>query len=99
MAEEKTNELLNKIEKLIVDGNKELLGRFDALAADVGVLKEDVGVLKEDVGTLKNDVGWIKLELKRIDKKHDTNADAQYDLMRDVKDKLEAHMRVPHAVA
>jgi regulator of replication initiation timing len=98
--------MAEKIEKLILDGQKEILGRIDGLSADVGTLKQDVGTLKQDVGTLKQDVGtlkqdvgWIKIELKRIDKKHDVTAQAQYDLLQDVrkevgevKEKIDAHL-------
>ena len=91
--------MAEKIEKLIVDGQKEILGRIDGLSADVGTLKQDVGTLKQDVGMIKQDVGWVKAELKRIDKKHDINAQAHYDLLQDVrkevgevKGKLDAHL-------
>jgi hypothetical protein len=103
MAE--SEDLASRIEKLIVDGQKEVLGKIDQVASDIGLVKEDIGLVKQDLNLVKQDVGWLKQELKRIDKKHDINAEAQYDLMQDVKkdvgeikEKLEAHLRVPQAV-
>jgi archaellum component FlaC len=102
-------EMAAQIAKLITDGQKEVMarldgieGRFDGLSSDVGTIKQDVGTLKQDVGTLKQDVSWLKVELKRIDKKYDVTAQAQYDLLQDVRKdvgdvrtKLEEHMRQP----
>ena len=104
-AKDEKMDLAKQIEKLIVDGQKAVLGRLDGLSVEVGTLKQDVGTLKQDVGTLKQDVGmikqdvgWVKAELKRRDKKHDINAQAHYDLLQDVRDKLDVHLRVAHAV-
>jgi len=104
MAEEKTNELLNKIEKLILDGNKEVLEKVANVETNLGQRIDGVETNLTGVETnLTNEIGWVKQELKRIDKKHDTTTTAMYDLMLDVKknvaevkEKLEVHLRIPH---
>ena len=110
---------LDKIEKLIVAGNKEVLDRLKKVESDIGFIKTDLGSVKGDVGSLKNDLGSVKKDIDyikndlvlvkktiiSIDKKHETNSVAMYDLLLDVRsdvrkasDKLEAHLKVPHAV-
>ena len=96
--EEKQMELTKRIEKLIVDGQREIMGGISHLQNGQNDILARVerfeGEQKEMVETMK-----------KIDKKHDINAEAQYDLMQDVKkdvgevkEKLHAHLRVPHAV-
>lgn len=87
MAEENLN-FAEKIEKLILDGNKEVLNR--------------IGNVEGGQKTILELIQRLDKKVDKIDKKHDINAMAQYDLMqdvkkdvRDVKEKLTEHMRQP----
>lgn len=102
MAEDKNLVLAKKIEKLIVDGNKDVLGRFDRLEAN---FSQRLGTLEEGQKAVIDLIKRLDSKVDKVDRKHDVSAQAQYDLMQDVKkgvgeikEKLETHLRVPHAV-
>lgn len=95
MAEEKTKTSLEKIEKLILDGNKEVLGRLDKLEEGQRELGEGQRELREGQQRLDQKV-------ERISKTLDATAQASYSLLTDVqkdvkevKGKLEEHTRQP----
>lgn len=95
MIEGKENILVGRIEKLIVDGNKEVLEKLGELEVDVGEIKKDMGEVKEKIGQLDKKVD-------RLGKTVEANAQASYGLLtavrddvKEVKEKLEKHIRLP----
>lgn len=104
MAEKKMETMIDKIEKLIVGGQKEVLDKINSLSVDMGTLKADVSTLKADVSTLKTDVSTLKKDMivvknkiETLDKTVSTNFSMlSYDI-KQASDKLDAHIRVPHA--
>ena len=81
MGEDKMKSNLDKIEKLIVDGQKEVLGKINRL-------EEGQKKLEEGQKRIEN-------KLNQIDKKHDNTATALYGLLQDTKKDLDAHIRQP----
>jgi len=88
-------ELVKKIEKLIVDGNKEVLER-------IGRLEDGQRELKDGQKDLSYEIKAVDKKVDTIDKKIDTNTNALYGLLKDVqKDvknvcgKLDEHIRQP----
>jgi len=105
MAEDKTNKLLVKIEKLILDGNNAVLGRLDKL--EDGQKSVLVRLDKLEDGQKKLEDGQNKIVetlRKEIKQSYDFTS---YDLgeaekrlsdkIDKVDKKLDAHLRVPHA--
>ena len=79
--EDKTKTMLSHIEKLIVDGNKEVLKRLDNLEAGQHTL---------EAGQTR-----IEKEVERLGKTLNATAQASYDLLTDVNRKLDEHIRQP----
>ncbi|MFH1683883.1 MAG: hypothetical protein ABIA67_03270 [Candidatus Margulisiibacteriota bacterium] len=83
---------LEKIEKLIAGGNKEVLDRLDRMESDLGYVKNDVSSVKQEIG---DKIDGVKRELGgKIDGVHaslkneiSVTAQASYGLL-----------KVPHAV-
>ena len=89
----RAEELLDRIEKLIVDGNKEVLQRVAQVET---ALRQEIHGVEH---SLRQELGG---KIDRLEKKTDTNADAAYDLLKDVRedvkkvaDKIDEHMRQP----
>ena len=95
--EEKTTSLLNKIEKLIVDGQKEILDRVGNLEHGQ---KEVIDKLEKVEG------GLVKVEKRvdSLDKKLDAVHDSlkteikvtAYAIKDEIKDKIHEHLRLAH---
>jgi len=103
MAENKKAEFAERIEKLIVDGQKEVLQGILQLQDGQKEILDRVGLLEEGQKRLVDSQNQIIEGVRKIDKKHDTNTIATHDLMQDVKkdvaevkEKLEVHLRIPH---
>ena len=98
MAEEEEKLMLNKIEKLILDGNKEVLGRLDKLEDGqnevLGRLDklEDgqnevlgrLDKLEDGQRTLEKGQQQLDQKAERISKTFDATAQASYGLLTDV---------------
>lgn len=87
--------LAGKIEKLIVDGQRDI-------AQWASVLQDGQKELAEGQKTIIELIKRLDGKVDKIDKKHDINAIALYDLLQDtnknvkrVEDKLDEHMRQP----
>ncbi|MFA4905874.1 MAG: hypothetical protein WC645_05165 [Candidatus Margulisiibacteriota bacterium] len=98
MAEEKIKTTLDSIEKLIVDGQKEVLERIDRLENGQNDLKNgqndlkrDLSDVKRDLGAVKNDVNELKFGVKTLNTRMDT---VQYDL-KELDRKLDDHIKQP----
>jgi exonuclease VII small subunit len=99
---EKEKTLVDQIEKLIVDGNKEILRRLDGL--ENGQMTLEAGQRALEVGQKTLEEGQKRLEFK-VDKLSgiiDATAKASYGLLTDVrnevkevKDTLNKHVRLP----
>ena len=86
--EDKTKTMLSHIEKLIVDGNKEVLKRLDNLEAGQHTLEAGQHTL--EAGQTR-----IEKEVERLGKTLNATAQASYDLLTDVNRKLDEHIRQP----
>ncbi|MFA4844902.1 MAG: hypothetical protein WC632_08165 [Candidatus Margulisiibacteriota bacterium] len=102
MAEERVASALDVIERLIVDGQKEVMQGILQLQSGQDELRTGQDELRGGLNELREGQRSIIDWVKKIDKKHDVNADAHYDLLQavkkdvgEVKEKLEAHMRQP----
>ncbi len=106
MVEEKYKTNLEKIEKLIVEGQTEILKevRNNSRKIDENSRKIDENSRKIDENSRKIDGNSRKIDglnekLDKIDKKHDINTIALYDLLKetreDIKNKLDEHIRLP----
>lgn len=100
MEENKNLSLAEKIEKLILDNNKQVLSRLDRLEEGQGGLMEGQRELMEGQRELKN--GQKRLEAK-VDAVHpslkkEITATA-YAIKDDIKDKVDEHLRLAHAGA
>jgi signal transduction histidine kinase len=107
MAEDKTKSLVNKIEKLIIDGNKEVVAQLDHKIEQVkiDILTEvDIKIngVKQELG---GKIDRLDKKVDHLDATLDATARASYDLLTDVRDdvkrvsdKLDKHLLVPHAV-
>jgi chromosome segregation ATPase len=97
MIKKEENVMLDKIEKLIVDGNKEVIERvekkIDETKQELRQEIKDVKTrLSKDVGELKTDVKSLKFQYNTLD----TSIRAvQYDV-RELDKKLDAHLKVLH---
>ena len=96
MPEKKTKTTLERIEQLILDGNKEVVERIEKR------LDETKQELRQEIQDVKFS---LNEKMDKLDKKHDVNATAAYELLTDVRkevgdvsQKLDAHIRVQHAV-
>lgn len=103
MAEEKAKTTLDKIEKLIVDGQKEVLERIDRVEERIGGVEGRIGdvetSLRQELG---DKIDKLDKKVDKLDKKVDLHAQATHDLITDVRkdikgveDKLDVHMRQP----
>jgi peptidoglycan hydrolase CwlO-like protein len=99
---EKEKTLINQIEKLIVDGNKEVLRRLDGLEEGQKRLELKVEGLDTKVGNLDRKVDGIDKKVDRVDRTLNATAHASYSLLTDVqkdvkevKDALEKHVLLP----
>jgi uncharacterized protein YfbU (UPF0304 family) len=103
MIKKEENAALGKIEKLIVDGNKEVMDRLE------GKLDETTQELRREIKAVETGLGQridsLDKKIDRLDKKVETNTGALYDLLRDVQGdvkrvdgKLDEHLKVLHGV-
>ena len=107
--EDKTKTMLTQIEKLIVDGNKEVLKRLDNLEAgqhtlEAGQYTLEAGQHTLEAGQYTLEAGQQRLEqkLETLSKTLDVTAQASYSLLTDVRDdvkrvekKLDDHCKMP----
>ncbi|MFH1683884.1 MAG: hypothetical protein ABIA67_03275 [Candidatus Margulisiibacteriota bacterium] len=99
MAEEKTNKMLNKIEKLITGGNKEVLDRLDRVESRLGGVETGLNKLEDGqqklAETLRKEIkqsyDFTSYDLNQAEKRLSDKIDK-------VDEKLEKHLKVPHAV-
>lgn len=67
MAEEKTNELLNRIEKLIIDGNKETLEKIASVETSLrGEIMSVETSLRGEIQEVKQELGIVKQVVKNV---------------------------------
>ncbi len=92
MSDNKVKTNLDAIEKLIVDGQKEVIKRIEAVEGELRHLDTKIDTVHSS----------LKSDLEKIDKKHDTNSQALYDLLQDtrkdvnrIETKLDAHIKQP----
>jgi septation ring formation regulator EzrA len=95
MNDEQLQNNLGKIEKLIVDGNKEVLKRLDKL-------EEGQRSLEDGQKTLVDGQQRLERKVDRIDNTLNATTHASYGLLTDVqkdvkevKDTLDKHVRLP----
>jgi septation ring formation regulator EzrA len=99
MAEEKVKTTLDIIEKLIVDGQKDVVDRLDRLENGQNDLKNGQNDLKRDMGVVKRDLSDVKkdvhdlrtFDIKTLDTRMNT---VQYDI-KEIDRKLEEHIKQP----
>ena len=93
--EDNTKTMLDNIEKLIINGNKQLK---EDLGGKIGQLDQKFDLLETKVNGLDVKFDRLGKKVDRLDRNVETNARAAYDLLTDVQNDLKAHLRVPHAV-
>ncbi|MFH1541898.1 MAG: hypothetical protein ABIE84_02270 [bacterium] len=93
---------LERIEKLIVDGQKEILDEVRGNSRRIDGLEGKFDGLEGKFDGLERKFDRLDKKLDKIDKKHDTNAAALYDLLQDtrhdvnrIEHKLDEHMKQP----
>jgi hypothetical protein len=100
MAKEKTKTTLDKIEKLIVDGQKEVLERVGTVESS---LREEIQTVET---SLREEIQGVRRglydKIDKVDKKVELNAKATHDLLTDVREdvrrvenKLDEHIKSP----
>lgn len=92
MAEEKPNTTLDKIESLIVDGQKDVLARVDQLDGKVEGLKDD---FKQEFQNLRNEVKKNFNDLTFEVKTLDTSVRAAHYDIKEIDKKLDEHIKQP----
>jgi archaellum component FlaC len=107
MIEKKTKSTLDKIEGLILDGNKEIIDRIEnKLEAAKHELRQEINGAKQE---LKQEINGAKQELKQEIKEVDRKVEMYYKMLDydikevdkkvgEAKEKLEEHARLPHPV-
>ncbi|OGC23302.1 hypothetical protein A2291_06540 [candidate division WOR-1 bacterium RIFOXYB2_FULL_42_35] len=99
MNKEKMAATLEKIEKLIIDGQQEILEKISENAQRIDQLDEKLG---GKIDKLDKRIDRLEQKVDRIDQKHDTNTQALYDLLQDtnrdvkrIEEKLDKHCQQP----
>ncbi|MBI5699801.1 hypothetical protein HZC35_05855 [Candidatus Saganbacteria bacterium] len=97
---EKSN--LDRIEKLIVDGQKEILMEVNGVKEGLGQVKDELGQVKGELGqvkeklgqvesNLKKEIGDIKFQIKTLD----TSVRAAHYDIRELDKKIDEHLKQP----
>lgn len=103
LVEVKEESMLDKIEKLIVDGQINVLAKIVQVETNLSQRIDGVETnLSQRIDKVDNRINGLDNRIDKLDNKVETNATALYDLLKDVQDdvkkvgnKLDEHMKQP----